>query len=199
MILIIDNYDSFTYNVAQLFQSRGEEVLVRLNDQISIEEIRDLNPEGIILSPGPCTPQESGVCLEVVEKLQNQYPILGICLGHQVIGEVLGAKVVRANNIYHGKLDHIRHMGQGILEGINSGFQATRYHSLVIERGSVPSVLEVMATAISDDEIMAVQHVERPIFGLQFHPESYGTSYGEQIADNFIKIMKEERSGGTCR
>lgn len=190
MILIIDNYDSFTYNVAQLFQSRGEDVIVKLNDQITLEEIKRMNPNGIILSPGPGIPSEAGICINLVKALHKDYPILGICLGHQVIGEAFGADIVNAGRIQHGKLDHIRHGGQAIFKGINSGFQATRYHSLVIDPNSVTEVLEVLATAISDNKIMAIQHREYAVYGVQFHPESYGTRYGELIADNFIEIMR---------
>ena len=193
MILIIDNYDSFTYNVVQLFQSRGKEVVVRLNDKITVEEIKTMNPEGIILSPGPCTPTEAGICIEVVRELYTDYPILGVCLGHQVIGQAFGSKIVHAGRILHGKIDYIRHDGKAIFEGINSGFQATRYHSLIIEGDALSKDLEVLARAISDDRIMAIRHREYPVYGLQFHPESYGTRYGELLADNFIKIMKRHR------
>jgi anthranilate synthase component 2 len=143
MILIIDNYDSFTYNVVQLFQSRGKEVVVRLNEKITVEEIRTMHPEGIILSPGPCTPIEAGICLEVVRELYTEYPILGICLGHQVIGQAFGSKIVRAGRILHGKTDTIRHDGQALFEGINSGFQATRYHSLIIDGDTLFSIYSV--------------------------------------------------------
>lgn len=193
MILIIDNYDSFTYNVVQLFQSRGEEVLVKLNDSLIIADIRKMNPEAIILSPGPGTPDDAGICLEVVKQLYKEYPIFGVCLGHQVIGQAFDAKVVNAGRIQHGKLDNIRHEGQGIFKGINSGFQASRYHSLIIDETSLTQDLEVLAKAISDDKIMAIRHKKYPVYGVQFHPESFGTRYGEVIADNFINIMRGKK------
>ena len=190
MILIIDNYDSFTYNLVQLFESRGEEVLVKLNDQVSIEEIEKMKPDGIILSPGPCTPNEAGICIEVVKALGENYPILGVCLGHQVIGQAFGGKVVGAGRIIHGKTEAIHHSGQGLFENIINKFKATRYHSLIIEKQSMPIELAIMATADSDGMIMAIQHRQYPIYGLQFHPESYGTDYGKEMADNFIRLMK---------
>lgn len=193
MILIIDNYDSFTYNLVQLFQSRGAEIQVVLNDQITIEEIRSLNPEGIILSPGPCTPKEAGICIEVVKKLHKEYPIFGVCLGHQVIGEAFGSRVVGAGRILHGKMDHILHQEQSLFENIKTGFKATRYHSLIIEKDSLTPELEVIATAESDGMIMAVRHREYPVYGVQFHPESYATECGKQIADNFINMLKDHK------
>jgi len=190
MILIIDNYDSFTYNLVQLFESRGEEVLVKLNDQVSIEEIEKMKPDGIILSPGPCTPNEAGICTEVVKALGENYPILGVCLGHQVIGQAFGGKVVGAGRIIHGKTEAIHHSGQGLFENIMNKFKATRYHSLIIDKQSMPIELAITATGDSDGMIMAIQHREYPIYGLQFHPESYGTDYGKEMADNFIRLMK---------
>jgi len=193
MILIIDNYDSFTYNLVQLFQSRGEEVVVKLNDAIDIETIRTLNPDGILLSPGPCTPKEAGICVEVVKELHDTYPILGVCLGHQVIGEAFGSKVINAGRILHGKMDHINHKNHGLFNNIKQSFRATRYHSLIIERDSLSSCLQIEATAESDSKIMAIRHSDYPVFGVQFHPESYATEYGIEIADNFIREMYKSK------
>lgn len=191
MILIIDNYDSFTYNLVQLFQSRGQTVKVVLNDQVSIQEIIKLNPDGILLSPGPGTPDDAGICLDVVKELNGCFPILGICLGHQTIGQVFKASIINADRILHGKMDVIRHSGNGLFQSIPSDFQATRYHSLIIEQKTLSSDLTITATAKSDGKIMAIQHKTAPTFGLQFHPESYATECGKEIADNFISIMKQ--------
>lgn len=193
MILIIDNYDSFTYNLVQLFESRGEKVLVKLNDQVTIEEIEQMKPDGILLSPGPCTPKEAGICIEVVKSLGQKYPILGVCLGHQVIGQSFGGKVVNAGRIIHGKAEAIHHSGQGVFENILNKFRATRYHSLIIDKESIPIELAITATAESDGMIMAIEHRKYPIYGLQFHPESYGTDYGNEMADNFIRLMKKHK------
>lgn len=193
MILMIDNYDSFTYNLVQLFEARGQEVQVVQNDKISVETINQLKPEAIILSPGPCTPGEAGICLQVVKELGTTYPILGVCLGHQVIGEALGGNVVGAENIIHGKLEQIHHSSSGLFKNIDKDFKATRYHSLVIEKESLPKELEVTATAKSDQAIMAVAHKRYPIFGLQFHPESFGTEFGETMAVNFIQVMRKHK------
>lgn len=195
MILIIDNYDSFTYNLVQLFQSRGAEIEITLNDKITIDEIRKLNPDGIVLSPGPCTPKEAGICLEVVKKLKSEFPIFGVCLGHQVIGEAFGAKVINAGRILHGKMEKIVHENKTIFANVNNKFNATRYHSLMIEKETITDSLEIIATAESDNIIMAVQHKEYPIFGVQFHPESYATDCGAEIVDSFLNIIKISMEG----
>ena len=193
MILIIDNYDSFTYNLVQLFQSRGANIKVVLNDKITITEIRDLNPEGIILSPGPCTPKEAGICIDVVKELHKDFPIFGVCLGHQVIGESFDSIVVNAGRIIHGKTEKIIHTSESIFQNIKSDFIATRYHSLIIDKESISDDLEVIATAESDNMIMAVQHKKYPVYGVQFHPESYATECGNEIADNFLRIVQESK------
>ena len=193
MLLIIDNYDSFTYNLVQLFQSRGAEVSVALNDQITIDAIRTMNPEGIILSPGPCTPKEAGICIEVVKELKTEYPIFGVCLGHQVIGEAFGSNVVNAGRILHGKMDRITHTSEAIFANMEDAFKATRYHSLIIDKETLSDELEILATAESDGMIMAVKHKTHPIYGVQFHPESYATENGHLIADNFISIVANHK------
>lgn len=198
MILIIDNYDSFTYNLVQLFNSRGADVQVVLNDQISIKEIRALNPSGILLSPGPCTPSEAGICLEVVKELHADYPILGVCLGHQVIGEAFGASIINAGRILHGKLETIRHNGQGLFENVPMDFQATRYHSLIIDETTLSADLTIAASAKSDGKIMAIVHKIFPTHGLQFHPESYATENGTLMADNFIQLINKFKEENSC-
>lgn len=198
MILIIDNYDSFTYNLVQLFNSRGADVQVVLNDQISIKEIRALNPSGILLSPGPCTPSEAGICLDVVKELHADYPILGVCLGHQVIGEAFGATIINAGRILHGKLERIRHNGQGLFENVPMDFQATRYHSLIIDETTLSADLTIAASAKSDGKIMAIVHKTFPTHGLQFHPESYATENGQLMADNFIQLINKFKEENSC-
>ena len=193
MIQIIDNYDSFTYN---LVQRLGEidsnlEICVDRNNEVTVEEIVARQPERLIISPGPCTPSEAGISVECVERLTGKFPILGVCLGHQSIGQALGGKIVRAERLMHGKTDMIFHEGGPILEGLENPFQATRYHSLVIQPESLPQELEV--TAWSDNpnggrEIMAVAHQYEPLFGLQFHPESFLTLAGTDILNNFLKV-----------
>ncbi len=191
MILIIDNYDSFTYNLVQLFTGCGETVKVVLNDQISIDEIREINPSGILLSPGPCTPKEAGICLDVVKALHQDYPILGVCLGHQVIGEAFGANIINAGRILHGKMESIRHNAHDMFSGIPMDFKATRYHSLIIDESTLSKDLTIAASAKSDGKIMAIAHKHHPVYGLQFHPESYSTEYGKEMANNFIRITKK--------
>jgi len=193
MILIIDNYDSFTYNLVQLFESRGEVVEVYLNDAITISDIRRKNPDAIVLSPGPCTPKQAGICLDVVVNLYKEYPIFGVCLGHQVIGASFGAEIVNAGRIQHGKVEHIQHMNTGFFQNIQDEFIATRYHSLIICEDSLSDELMITARAKSDGMIMAIEHKVYPVYGVQFHPESYGTECGIKMADNFIKIVKERK------
>ncbi|OGI53903.1 MAG: anthranilate/aminodeoxychorismate synthase component II [Candidatus Muproteobacteria bacterium RIFCSPHIGHO2_02_FULL_60_13] len=186
MLLMIDNYDSFTYNLVQYLGELGEDVRVYRNDQISVAEIEKLKPDHIVISPGPCTPNEAGVSVETIQKLGGKIPILGVCLGHQSIGQAYGGKIVRAKQLMHGKTSMIRHANQGVFAGLPNPFEATRYHSLVIERDSVPEVLEI--TAWTDDgEIMGVRHKTLPVEGVQFHPESILTQHGHELLSNFLK------------
>jgi anthranilate synthase/aminodeoxychorismate synthase-like glutamine amidotransferase len=194
MILVIDNYDSFTYNLVQyvgqcLADRPGVEIVVRRNDAITIDEIEALNPQGIMLSPGPCTPKESGVCLDVLRAALTgaiKVPVFGVCLGHEAIGEVAGSRVVQAKKIMHGKASPIRHDGKGLFAGMPNPFSAIRYHSLVIEKTTVPVGFYVTATAEDDGEIMGVRHNLLPIEGVQFHPESILTEDGIKIVQNFV-------------
>ena len=192
MILMIDNYDSFTYNLVQYLGELGADVEVHRNDEISLDEIEALDPERIVLSPGPCTPNEAGVSVDVVHQFGTQRPLLGVCLGHQCIGQAFGGTVDRARTVMHGKLSTIRHDGEGIFDGIEDGFTATRYHSLVVRRDSLPPDLTITAwsetTQGEFDEIMAIKHDEYPIFGVQFHPESIKTAPGHDILRNFLRI-----------
>ncbi len=191
MILVIDNYDSFTYNLVQYLGECGAETLVRRNDEIDLEEIMRLQPNGIMLSPGPCTPRESGVCIDIVGAYLAQGPIaqiplFGVCLGHQAIGQVAGSEVVRAKNIMHGKASMVRHDGKGLLAGMPNPFRAIRYHSLVVSKGQPPAGFYVTATAEDDGEIMGLRHESLPIEGVQFHPESVMTEEGFLIVRNFV-------------
>ncbi|MBL1150624.1 MAG: aminodeoxychorismate/anthranilate synthase component II [Armatimonadetes bacterium] len=186
MILILDNYDSFTYNLAQYVQELGAEVVVRRNDDITVEEIEAMAPEGILISPGPCTPDKAGISEEVIQRLGGRIPIFGVCLGMQAIGEVYGGKIVRAKQIMHGKDSEIRHEGKGVFQGLPSRFRAIRYHSLVIEPSSVPSELEVTATS-EDGEIMGVRHRGVDVEGVQFHPESALSESGKELVANWVR------------
>jgi anthranilate synthase/aminodeoxychorismate synthase-like glutamine amidotransferase len=186
MILLIDNYDSFTYNLYQYISELGVEVEVIRNDRVTLEEIRKSNYAGIVLSPGPGDPSEAGVCLEVVKELHKTHPILGICLGHQTIGEAFGGKIVRGEKPIHGKVHNINHSDNGLYKGLPNPFKATRYHSLIIEKETLPSELEVTCQT-EDGVIMGVKHKDYPIEGIQFHPESYLTESGKDILNNFIK------------
>ncbi len=186
MILLIDNYDSFTYNLYHYLIEAGEKnVVVKRNDEISVAEILEMKPDGIMLSPGPCTPNEAGVCLEVIEKLQGVMPIFGVCLGHQAIGQAFGGKVVKTYPM-HGKISEIFHQQQGLFAGLPSPFKATRYHSLIIEKETCPQDLEITAQT-QDGIIMGVAHKKYKIFGVQFHPESIASEYGHQIIANFLR------------
>lgn len=191
MILMIDNYDSFTYNLVQYFGELGQQVKVVRNDQITLAEIVELKPEYIVLSPGPCTPNEAGVSLNIVKQLAGKFPILGVCLGHQTIGQAFGGNIVRANDIMHGKTSPVHHHNQHIFAGCDQPFTATRYHSLVIEKKSLPDCLSVTAWTQGDtgdiDEIMGVRHKELAVEGVQFHPESILTDFGHHLLQNFIK------------
>ena len=191
MLLMIDNYDSFTFNLVQYLQVLGAEVEVVRNDAMTVDEIEKLAPQRIVISPGPCTPNEAGVSLEVIERLGPTTPILGVCLGHQSIGQAYGGKVVRAGRIMHGKTSPIRHQGQGVFAGLPDGYEATRYHSLVVERASLPQALEVTAWTENADgsfeEIMGLRHREHPVEGVQFHPESILTEHGHALLRNFLQ------------
>jgi anthranilate synthase component II len=187
MLILIDNYDSFTFNLVHFLGDLGAEVSVRRNDKITTAEIADADPDAIVLSPGPCTPKEAGICLGLIEEVAGKIPILGVCLGHQAIGDAFGGKVVRAPTPVHGKLSAIRHEGAGIFRGINAPFQATRYHSLVVERASLPAALTI--TAETDDGlIMGLAHKALPVHGVQFHPESIASEHGHVILHNFLDI-----------
>ncbi|MDQ7038248.1 MAG: aminodeoxychorismate/anthranilate synthase component II [Aquificota bacterium] len=185
-ILMIDNYDSFTYNLVQYLQVLGASVVVRRNDQVTLEEVKALKPRGIVISPGPCTPREAGISVEVIRTFHRDIPILGVCLGHQSIGFAFGGRIVRARRLMHGKVSEITHTGKGIFRGIPSPFRAVRYHSLVIDKESLPEVLEVTAWS-EEGEIMGVQHREYPLFGVQFHPESVLSEHGMEILKNFLR------------
>lgn len=186
MLLMIDNYDSFTYNLVQYLGELGEDVRVFRNDEISLADVETLAPQRIVLSPGPCTPNEAGVTLELIGKLAGRMPILGVCLGHQAIGQAFGGKVVRAKRVMHGKTSQIEHSGQGVFRDLPSGFAATRYHSLVIERESIPDCLEITAQS-EDGEIMGVRHRQHRVEGVQFHPEAILTEHGHQLLKNFLQ------------
>ena len=185
MLLMIDNYDSFTFNLVQYLGELEQEVKVVRNDKITIPEILELKPDHIVLSPGPCTPNEAGISLELIEKLAGQIPILGVCLGHQAIGQAFGGKVIRANRLMHGKTSPVKHGGIGVFRDLPSPFTATRYHSLLVERESLPSCLEITAET-EEGEIMGLRHKELRVEGVQFHPESILTEHGHQILKNFL-------------
>jgi anthranilate synthase component 2 len=190
MLLLIDNYDSFTYNLAQYLGELGTELLVRRNDQITIAEIQQLKPAGIVISPGPCTPTEAGISLEVIRQLGARIPLFGVCLGHQAIGQAFGGRVIRAPEIMHGKTSPIHHAGQGVFAGLPSPFDATRYHSLIVERASLPAELEI--TAWTEDQynlIMGLRHKTHPVQGVQFHPESILTGVGKTLLKNFLDSL----------
>ncbi len=192
---MIDNYDSFTYNLVQYLGELGAEVETVRNDAISIDGIRALNPSGIVISPGPCTPDDAGISLEVVEELGGSFPILGVCLGHQCIGQVFGGRVVRAGKIMHGKTSMMHHRGEGVFAGLPQPFEATRYHSLVLQKDEIPDSLEVTAWTELDDggieEVMGLKHRELPIEGVQFHPESILTRCGHDLLQNFINTTNK--------
>jgi anthranilate synthase/aminodeoxychorismate synthase-like glutamine amidotransferase len=187
VILLLDNYDSFTYNLAQYLGELGCQVEVHRNDRISVEQIAQRKPERIVISPGPCTPQEAGISVEMIQKLAGRIPILGVCLGHQAIGAAFGGKIIRAPKLFHGKTSQIRHDGSGVFRGLPNPFTATRYHSLIVERKSLPAELQVTAET-DDDIIMGMQHRKYPLMGVQFHPESVLTDSGKQLLKNFLSI-----------
>jgi len=201
MLLMIDNYDSFTYNLVQYLQTLGAEVQVIRNDELSVAQIEALAPERIVISPGPCTPNEAGVCVEVIRQLGPRLPILGVCLGHQSLGQAYGGDVIRAKTIMHGKTSRIRHEGRGVFAGLPDAYEATRYHSLVVSRETLPDCLEITAWTEADsgasderasdervfDEIMGLRHREFPVEGVQFHPESILTEHGHALLKNFLQ------------
>jgi len=193
MLLMIDNYDSFTYNVVQYLAELGADVQVYRNDEITIEQIEAMNPERLVISPGPCTPNEAGISMEAIRHFAGKLPILGICLGHQAIGQVYGGDVIRAGRVMHGKVSPVLHKDTGVFRGLSNPLQATRYHSLVIDKTTLPDCLEVTAWTRNDDgsieEIMGVRHKTLPIEGVQFHPESIMTEQGHELLRNFLRTQ----------
>ncbi|WDR03272.1 aminodeoxychorismate/anthranilate synthase component II [Devosia algicola] len=192
--LVIDNYDSFTYNLVHFLGELGADMTVRRNDKITLDEIADMAPEAIVLSPGPCTPNEAGICLALIERFAQTTPLLGVCLGHQAIGQAMGGSVVRAPYLMHGKTSVINHTGKGLFRGLNAGFEATRYHSLIVDRSSLPSVLEVTAST-DDGLIMGMQHAQWPVHGVQFHPESIASDNGHALLQNFLNLARDFNVG----
>lgn len=188
---MIDNYDSFVYNLVQYLNRLNEEVLVMRNDALTIEKIRELNPEIIVISPGPCTPDEAGISKEVIERLDDEYPILGICLGHQTLGQVYGGKVIKAIQPVHGKVHPIEHTNKGVFKGLNNPLKVTRYHSLVVEKESLPECLEVTAWT-NEGEIMGLKHKSKMVEGVQFHPEAILTEQGLELLNNFLIEAKNK-------
>ena len=195
MILLIDNYDSFTFNLYQYLGELGQEIKVVRNDQITIEEIEKLNPEAIILSPGPGRPEQAGIIVDVIQEFYRKLPILGICLGHQAIGYAFGAKIEKAKKIMHGKVSNLKHNGSQLFQYMPQPINIMRYHSLVIQSGTLPGSFKVMARSMDDNEIMAIKHEDYPLYGLQFHPESVGTGLGKRILENFLQTIGREKKG----
>ena len=190
MLLLIDNYDSFTYNLVHYLGELGTDVVVRRNDALDVQEAMAMNPAGILLSPGPCDPDQAGICLALTEAAaETKTPLMGVCLGHQTIGQAFGGKVVRCHEIVHGKMGKMHHTGKGLFKGLPSPFEATRYHSLVVERDSLPACLEITAE-LEDGLIMGMQHKELPIHGVQFHPESIASQHGHALLQNFLNELK---------
>ncbi|MDB0441592.1 anthranilate synthase component II [Clostridioides difficile] len=190
MILMIDNYDSFVYNLVQYIEELGETVIVKRNNEITLRDIEELNPEVIVLSPGPCSPKEAGICIDVVEYFKGKKPILGICLGHQTIGHVFGGSIIKAQQPVHGKVYSINHVNKGVFNGLKNPLNVTRYHSLIIDSNTVPEELEVTATT-NKGEIMGIRHKKYLIEGVQFHPEAILSEYGHEMLRNFIKEARE--------
>jgi anthranilate synthase component 2 len=190
-VLVIDNYDSFTYNLVHYLEMLSAQTAVRRNDEVSLEDIRRAKPDAILLSPGPCTPKEAGITVEVIKEFYKDIPILGVCLGHQAIGYAFGASIVRAKRLMHGKTSQICHTDEGIFRGLKNPFNAVRYHSLVIDRNTLPEFLKVTAWS-EDGEIMGIQHVEYPLFGVQFHPESVLSEEGMKLLENFLHIVQRQ-------
>lgn len=192
--LVIDNYDSFTYNLVHFLGELGADITVRRNDKITLDEIEAMAPQAIVLSPGPCTPNEAGICLALIDGFKAQVPILGVCLGHQAIGQAMGGEVIRAPQLMHGKTSRITHTGKGVFRGLNSGFEATRYHSLTVKPETLPETLEVTATT-DDGVIMGLQHRTLPLHGVQFHPESIASENGHALLQNFLNIARDFNLG----
>ncbi len=189
-VLMIDNYDSFTYNIVQYLYELGVDVIVRRNDEIGVKDIgRIENLDAIVISPGPCTPNEAGISVDVIKEYKGKFPILGVCLGHQSIGSAFGAKIIKAKCLMHGKTSEIFHNQRGIFKGIPSPFKAVRYHSLVIDEKTLPENIEITARS-DDNEVMAIEHKDYPIWGVQFHPESVLTDYGKKLLENFLELSK---------
>jgi anthranilate synthase component 2 len=198
MIVLIDNYDSFAFNLVHYLGELGAEVVVHRNDKVASADVLAADPDAIVLSPGPCTPNEAGICLDLIEQAAEKVPILGVCLGHQAIGQAFGGKIVRAPLPVHGKLSEIRHRGSGVFRGINAPFQATRYHSLVVERAGMPDALSVTAES-DDDLVMGVAHARLPVHGVQFHPESIASEHGHRILENFLELADAWNAGAGRR
>ena len=187
MILVLDNYDSFTYNLVHYIGESGQEVLVVRNDEITIEQINDLNPEKIVISPGPCTPKDAGISIELIKNAT--VPLLGVCLGHQAIGAAFGGNIIKAPEIFHGKLSEVEHNNENIFKGIDNPYSVVRYHSLIIEKDSLPNELKITGVLKDNPEIiMAIEHKEKPIYGVQFHPESIETDFGMKLIENFLAL-----------
>jgi anthranilate synthase component 2 len=193
MLLLVDNYDSFTYNLFHYLGELGEEVVVKRNDQISVQDALAMRPDSIVLSPGPCDPDKAGICLALINAAAGHVPILGVCLGHQAIGQAYGGRIVRAPVPMHGKLSRIHHTGKSVFRGLEDGFPATRYHSLVIERATLPSSLEITAET-DDGVIMGVAHKSHPVHGVQFHPESIASAHGHALLQNFLRLARTASS-----
>jgi anthranilate synthase component 2 len=189
-VLVIDNYDSFTYNLVHYIGELGASIVVRRNDKITVDEIRAMDPDAIVISPGPCTPDDAGVCLPLIETLGEEIPVLGVCLGYQAIGQAYGGKITRSPTLMHGKVSGINHTGKGVFRGINGSFRATRYHSLQIAPETMPATLEVTATA-DDGVAMGAMHRTNPVHGVQFHPESIASEHGHLILQNFLDLATQ--------
>ena len=191
MILVIDNYDSFTYNLVQYLGELGADVVVKRNDEITVDQIGELKPDGLVLSPGPCAPAQAGITVAAIQRYGEHIPTLGVCLGHQAIGEAYGGEVVRAGKVMHGKTSQVQHDGKGVFAGLPSPMEVMRYHSLVVEPSSLPDCLEVVAVAVNNQaEIHGVRHKKHPVYGVQFHPESVMTPNGKQLLKNFLDLTK---------
>lgn len=191
MILVIDNYDSFTYNLVQYLGEMGQELVVRRNDKVTLDEIEEMAPDKLLISPGPCTPNEAGVCVPLIKRFAGQFPILGVCLGHQSIGAAFGGEVIRNYRVLHGKISQIHHFNSGVFKGLPNPIDATRYHSLVIRRETLPDCLEITAET-DEGEIMGVRHRALPVEGVQFHPESVMTPHGKDLLRNFVNLGRPE-------
>jgi len=189
-LLVIDNYDSFTYNLVHFLGELGADPTVVRNDKITLDQIAAMAPDAIVLSPGPCTPNEAGICLNLIERFASTIPLLGVCLGHQAIGQAMGGDVIRAPQLMHGKTSKINHTGKGLFRGLNSGFEATRYHSLIVKRETLPAMLEITAST-DDGLIMGLQHKTLPVHGVQFHPESIASENGHALLQNFLNIARD--------